>query len=241
MIPATPAFLTLVVAGCLAVASWAGGLRLVVAAVLVAGLLGIELRYVDHRRDDQRGIHLDAVTQAVRHEPRDAVLFGSTGTSGAFFSSFDYGHPANLLDHYVALRVRSLEYVDDDSCQRAVGFLQGSARPRPAVWLFYAAAPDEVRGAATALAGVPGARVQEVAGGYFVARTRQRLRPRELIALGERLRFAWRRAVPLNKRVNELLQADRQLLHRPPVCTPYGDLGDPGISPHWPPAKTRHQ
>jgi hypothetical protein len=47
--------------------------------------------------------------------------------------------------------------------------------------------------------------------------------------------------VPLNHRVDELLQADRQLLRTPPVCTPYGDLGDPGISPHWPPVATSHQ
>jgi hypothetical protein len=25
------------------------------------------------------------------------------------------------------------------------------------------------------------------------------------------------------------------------VCRPYGELGDPGISPHWPPVKTTHQ
>jgi hypothetical protein len=47
--------------------------------------------------------------------------------------------------------------------------------------------------------------------------------------------------VPLNRRVDELLQADRQLLLRPPVCTPYGELGDPDISPHWPPVTTNHQ
>jgi hypothetical protein len=41
--------------------------------------------------------------------------------------------------------------------------------------------------------------------------------------------------------VNELLQADRQLLRTPPACRPYGELGDPGISPHWPPVKTAHQ
>ena len=42
-----------------------------------------------------------------------------------------------------------------------------------------------------------------------------------------------------NRRVNELLIADRQLLRG--ACIPYGDLGDPDISPHWPPVKTTHQ
>ena len=45
----------------------------------------------------------------------------------------------------------------------------------------------------------------------------------------------------VNRRVDELLQADRQLLRTPPSCKPYGDLGDPGISPHWPPITTTHQ
>ena len=241
MIPATPAFLTAVLAGCLAVARWAGGARLLVLAILVAGLVGIELRFVDNRRDDQRAIRLDGVTHAVEAGPRDAVLFGSTGTSGAFFSQFDYGHPANLLDHYVALRVPWLDYVDDDSCERALPFVTGKGGARPGVWLFYAAAPDEVAAARPALARVPGVHVQQVPRGYFVVRSRGRLAPRGLIALGRRLRLAWREAVPLNRRVNELLQADRQLLREPPVCRPYGELGDPGISPHWPPVKTSHQ
>jgi hypothetical protein len=241
MIPATPAFLALVAAGCLGIAGFAGGFRLVVVAVLIVGLVGIELRYVDNRRDGQRRIGLDALTRAVRLEPRDAVLFGSTGTSGAFFSSFDYGHPANLLDHYVALRVHALTYVDDDSCERALGFLRENRRARPGLWLFYGAAADEVAAAAKALARVPGVRVHEVAGHYFVVGSRSSLSPRELIALGDRLRRAWREAVPFNRRVNELLQADRQLLRRPPACVPYGELGDPGISPHWPPVKTSHQ
>ena len=91
------------------------------------------------------------------------------------------------------------------------------------------------------LHGSRAATAEEVAGGYFVVRSRGRLRPRALIALGRSLRLTWRAAVPLNQRVNELLQADRQLLRAPPVCTPYGDLGDPAISPHWPPVTTTHQ
>src|SRR6185312_11341953 len=241
MIPATPAFLTLVVAGCLAVARWAGGARVLVLAILVAGLLGVELRFVDNRRDQQRSIRLDAVTHAVQRAPRDSVLFGSTGTSGAFFSQFDYGHPANLLDHYVALRVPRLDYVDDDSCERALPFVAGGGAPRHGLWLFYGAAPDEVAAAGPALAAVPGVHVERVPRGYFVVHSTGALAPRALIELGQRLRLAWRAAVPLNRRVNELLQADRQLLRRPPACTPYGELGDPGISPHWPPVKTSHQ
>ena len=42
---------------------------------------------------------------------------------------------------------------------------------------------------------------------------------------------------PLNHRVDELLQSDRRLLAG--TCVPYGELGDPDISPHWPPAQPR--
>lgn len=240
MIPATPAFLTLAVAGCLAIASWAGGARIVVACILVAGLLGVELRRVDSRRGEQHGINLAAVTHAVEDVAPGSVLFGTTGTSGAFFSSFDYGHPANLLDRYLSLRVRSVRLVDDDSCARALPFVTGPQKAHRGLWVFYAASHEEAESAAGAFRR-PDVDVRRVDDQYFVVRSRAALRPRALIALGESLRLAWRRAVPLNIRVDELLQADRQLLARPPRCEPYGDLSDPGISPHWPPVKTTHQ
>ena len=88
---------------------------------------------------------------------------------------------------------------------------------------------------------LPGVTVHEVRGHYFVVNSRTPLAPRAAIRIGQSLRIAWRRAAPLNRRVNELLQADRQLLRVPPACRPYGELGDPGISPHWPPVKTTHQ
>jgi len=168
------------------------------------------------------------------------VIFGSTGTSGQIFSSFDFGHPANILDHLVALRDRRLDYVDDDSCERVLSFL-ASGKQHHAVWLFYAAGPREVAAAERAFAGVPGVTVRQVERNYFVVRTRAALTPRRLIALGRTLRLRWKRAVPTNRRVDELLQADAQLLRSPVHCVPYGELGDPDISPHWPPVKTRHQ
>ena len=166
------------------------------------------------------------------------MLFGSSGTSGALFSSFDYGHPANLLDRYVSLRDGSLLHVDDDSCERAQPFLRGGRTPRYGIWLFYAAFPDEERAAARAFARTR-ALVVRPGPGYFLLRSPRKLAPLGLIRLGRVYRLAWRRAVPSNRRVNELLIADRQLLRG--RCIPYGDLGDPGISPHWPPARTSHQ
>jgi hypothetical protein len=232
MIPATPAFLVLVCTGVFAIASWAGSLRLLAAVVLVAGLAVVDVRHdLDHRRATHR-IGVDRIVAAVRHEPPGTVLFGSTGTSGANFSAFDYGHPANLLDHLVALRVRSLHRVDDESCENLRPFLEGTQR-RYGLWVFYAASPTEVAAAAPVLGARP------VGGAYFAVRSPRPLPPRALVREGIRLRERWRRAVPINKRVDELLLADRTALAG--ACVPYGDLGDPGISPHWPPVKTTHQ
>jgi hypothetical protein len=233
MIPVTPAFLVVVCAAILEIARWAGPARLAIVAVLVAGLAAVEVHYDLVHVRQTRGIHIDKIVAAVGHEPAGTVLFGSTGTSGANFSAFDYGHPANILDHLVALRVPSLTLVDDDSCDRGLPFLQGSQRPRFGLWLFYAASPDEASAASRALHARP------IAGRYFAVRSARPLPPRALVQEGRRLREAWRRAVPINRRVDELLIADRELLAG--KCVPYGDLGDPDISPHWPPVATTHQ
>ena len=238
MIPAIPAFLVLVLAGILALARFTGPLKPVVIAVLVGWLLAHELHYDLRHRDHTRAIGIEAVAHAAARQPAGSVLFGSTGTSGALFSSFDYGHPANLLDRYVGLGTPSLQLVDDDSCERALPFLRGDQTPRYGVWLFYAVASDEQRAAAAAFARTR-ALVVRAGPTYFLLRSPERLAPEALIRLGRAYRLAWRAAVPSNPRVNELLIADRQLLQG--RCIPYGDLGDPDISPHWPPAKTTHQ
>ena len=238
MIPTIPAFLALVLAGVLGLARFAGRFRLFVAAAAVGLLLTIELQHTLHHRDQTEAIRIEAIANAAARQPAGSVLFGSTGTSGADFTSFDYGHPANLLDRYVSLRDGSLLLVDDDSCERAQPFLRGDATPRYGVWLFFSATGDEERAAARAFARAR-AVVVRPAPGYFLVRSPEKLRPEQLVRLGQAYRLAWRRAVPTNGRVNELLRADRQLLAG--RCVPYGDLGDPAISPHWPPVKTTHQ
>jgi len=233
MIPATPAFLVVVVAGAAALARWAGGLRFVVFVLLVAGLAAVEVRFDLVHRRNTRAIDVAAIVHAVEHEPGGTVLFGSTGTSGPNFSAFDYGHPANVLDHLIALRVPSLDLVDDDACGRLQPFLEGPARPRYGLWVFYAAGDEEAAAATKALHAAP------IAGRYFAIRSGEPLSPRALVREGIRLRSAWKRAVPFNRRVDELLIADRSALRG--RCAPYGILGDPDISPHWPPVATTHQ
>src|SRR5947208_16730031 len=104
--------------------------------------------------------------------------------------------------------------------------------------MFYAAFPDEDRAAARAFARTK-AVVERPGPGYFLLRSPRKLPPAALIRLGRAYRLAWRRAVPSNRRVNELLIADRQLLRG--RCVPYGDLGDPAIPPPWQPARTSHR
>jgi Dolichyl-phosphate-mannose-protein mannosyltransferase len=238
MIPVIPAFLVVVMAGVLTLARFAGPFGLLVVAAVVGFLLVHELHYDLRHRDRTQAINIQAVTHAAARQPAGSVLFGSTGTSGTLFSSFDYGHPANLLDRYVALSDGLLQFVDDDACERALPFVQGPQTRRYGIWLFYAAFPDERRAAAAALART-GAVFVRPAPGYFLLRSPQKLGAQDLIRLGRSYRLAWRAAVPSNRRVNELLIADRQLLRG--NCSPYGDLGDPDISPHWPPATTAHQ
>jgi hypothetical protein len=233
MIPVTPAFLIVVCVGIATIAAWAGPLRLLVGLLLVIGLTGIELRYDFNHLWHTHNIGVNRIVDAVSHEPPGTVLFGSTGTSGAIFSAFDYGHPANVLDHLIALRAHSLTYVDDDACQRVEPFLRGPQTPRYGLWVFYAASSDERAAAAHALHAAP------IGGHYFAVRSATPLAPRALLREGLRLRSAWKRAVPVNIRVDELLASDRQLLAG--TCVPYGQLGDPDSDPHWPPVKTTHQ
>jgi hypothetical protein len=233
MIPVTPAFLVLVLAPVVELGRHLGWGRYVVLAVVVGWLLHVSLHPTLRHRHHVESIGVNSVVGAVSHEPAGTVLFGSTGMSGAIFSSFDFGHPANVLDHLLALRVGSLHYVDDDSCERVLPFLNGPQQPRYGLWVFYAASADEAAAAQKALGVAP------VRGRYFILRSAKSLPPRGLVRLGETLRARWKRAVPLNVRVDELLQSDRQLLAR--TCVPYGDLGDPDIDPVWPPLTSPHQ
>jgi 4-amino-4-deoxy-L-arabinose transferase-like glycosyltransferase len=240
VIPTAPAFLVLVVAGCAAIARWAGPLRLVVLALLVGGLLATEIRVDVPRQNVLRELGLDRITHVVRGL-EDTVVFGASGSSNpdALAGAFTFGRPAPLLNRYLSLRIGDLDTVDDDSCARLAPFLLGPGTPRHGLWIFYAAAPDQEARAAAAFAGLTGVTVSRPVTGYFLLRSRAALPPRALVLLGRRLRLRWQRAVPENTRVEESLIATRQALAHPRRCPPYGVLDDPNISPHWPPLPTQ--
>jgi hypothetical protein len=241
VIPTAPAFLLFVVAGCAAIARWAGPFRLVVLALLVGGLLAVEVRIDVPRQNVLRQLGLSRITEVVRGMSDDTVVFGATGSSNpdALAGAFTFGRPAPILNRYLSLRIGGLHSVDDDSCARVAPFLLGPATPRHGLWIFYAAAPDQEARGAAAFAGRRDVTVSRPVTGYLLLRSRAALPPRALVRLGVQLRVLWQQAVPENARVEELLLADRAALADPHHCTPYGVLDDPNISPHWPPLPTQ--
>jgi Dolichyl-phosphate-mannose-protein mannosyltransferase len=240
MLPALPAFLILVGVAIATVANWAGGARLLVFGILVAGLATFDARIVLARQTQLKQLDLNQITAAVRADSPGSILFGTTGSQDptGYLGAFNFGRPANLLDEYLKLRIPSIPLIDDDTCVPVVSFLAGPSTPEHGIWIFYAARADEVSAARAAFAVAPGVTVDEQEPHYFLVRSRNALAPRQLVTLGLALRLAWQRAVPMNPRVSDLVNADSQALTAPAKCQPHGFLGDPDISPNWPEALT---
>jgi Dolichyl-phosphate-mannose-protein mannosyltransferase len=235
MIPAAPAFLALVAAGCAFVPARFALVRFLVLAGLVAWLVTIEIRVDVPRQHRLVGLRLDAITRAVAADRRGAVLFGTTGSGDPSNAAgaFTFGRPANVLDRYLSLRIGGLRVVDDDACVRVAPFAASAGPSLRGLWVFYAAFPDQEEAAAHAFAGAAGVTVARPAPQYFLIRSRKRLPPRRLLAAGLRLRRLWQSAVPANPRVSELIDADAAALGGR-SCRPYGVLDDPDITPNWP-------
>jgi 4-amino-4-deoxy-L-arabinose transferase-like glycosyltransferase len=235
MIPTLPAFFMLVSTACLEVAR-PGRVRWVVAGILVAGLLVIDLRVVRDRRHQLADFGLGRVAAAVADRSDGAILFGTTGSTSnaATVGAFTFGRPANLFERYVSLRHPSVTVVDDDNCVPILAFLRGPAQPRRGLWVFYAARPGEERAAARALPRVPGVTVARPHAHFFVVESEAPLAPRALVRRGIAVRRAWQQAVPRNPRVAEQLIAARVALDRPETCRARGEFGDPDITPVWP-------
>jgi hypothetical protein len=235
MIPTLPAFSMLVSTACLAVAR-PGRVRVVVAAVLVAGLLAIDLRAIDERHDQLADFRLGRVASAVDARRNGSVLFGTTGSTSTedTVGAFTFGRPANLFERYVSLRHDGVRVVDDDSCVPIVSFLRGSSRARRGLWVFYPARPEEAAAAAEAFRAIGGVQVARPTPSFFVIQSDAPRAPRRLVGLGLVLRRAWHEAVPRNPRVAEQIGAARTALSHPANCHPSGEFGDPDITPVWP-------
>ena len=230
MIPVTPAFLVLVCVGIFTIAVVGGNVARA------------------RRGRARRGPRGDRGALRPRPPPRDAADRRRLGRRrGAARAAGDRALRLDRNERRQLLRVRlrapgepprpsrrvyasrRSHRVDDEACANLEPFLR-TTRPRYGLWLFYAASPDETAAAERALG------TQPIGGHYFAVRSRTPLAPRALVRERDAAALAWKQAVPFNRRVDELLIADRSALDG--TCVPYGDLGDPGISPHWPPVKT---
>jgi hypothetical protein len=178
---------------------------------------------------------LGPLTAAVRAQSHDAVLFGSTGFTvpGYYLGNFTFGRPPNLADRYLSLRT-DIPFVNDDSCEPVVKFLEEDGPPRHGLWVFWAVLRDDHDKAVASFRRVRGVQLTEPYRHFIVLRAASALPPRRLVELGLELRRAWYRAVPFNRRVNLLIAADRTALRNPAACKPVGVLGDPDIVPNYP-------
>jgi hypothetical protein len=235
MLPALPFFLLLVAIACTAVSRLAWRLRYVVLALLVAWFMWPGLHVVLTRQTQLARLGLGELTDAVRSQRRDTVLFGSTGFTvpGGYLGHFTFGRPPNLADRYLSLRL-PVPLVNDDACAPVVDFLRRQGPPRHGLWVFWAVRPEDHEQALAAFRRVPGVQLTEPYDHFIVARSAAALAPRRLVELGLELRRAWFRAVPFNRRVNLLIAADRTALRDPSACKPVGVLGDPDIVPNYP-------
>jgi hypothetical protein len=197
--------------------------------------MSVGLRVVLARQTQLARLGLGELTSAVRAQSDDAVLFGSTGFTlpGGYLGYFTFGRPPNLADRYLSLRV-DVPFVNDDACAPVVQFLDGAAAARHGLWVFWAVLPADHDKAVAAFRRLPGVELTQPYSHFLLLRSRAALPPRALVELGLRLRLAWFRVVPFNRRVNLLIAADRIALHRPADCKPVGVLGDPDIVPNYP-------
>ena len=236
MLPALPAFLTLVAAGIAALTANHGRLRPITFAVLLAGVAYIGLHIVTTRQGQLRDLQLSRVAAALAEDPAHSVVFTPAGSTqiGAYPGQFSYGRPADLVGRYAELAHPELTLVDDESCEPVVAWLTQQPSATHGVWLFYAVRDDEVKRADKLLRSFPEVTVSTPAHRYFLLRSNETLPPRSLLALGVSLRTAWLKAVPMNPRAQLQIDADLTSLSDPNACVATGPLGDPGISPNYP-------
>jgi hypothetical protein len=235
MLPALPFFLLLVAIACTTAARFAWRLRYVVLAVLAGWFMWPGIHIVLTRQTQLARLGLGELTDAVRSQSRDAVLFGSTGFTlpGGYLGYFTFGRPPNLADRYLSLR-SSVPLVNDDACRPVVDFLRRRGSPRHGLWVFWAVQPEDHDKSVAAFRRIRGVQLTEPYRHFIVARSVSALPPRRLVELGLELRRTWFRAVPFNRRVNLMIAADRTALRNPSACKPVGVLGDPDIVPNYP-------
>lgn len=212
LVPALPAFLLCVLAGCFALAR-AVRAPTALAVALVAFLVVLETGEDVRRLQRLQRLHLPRLAEAVG---REDVLFSSTGSPRA-------DRPPELLDDFVALeadvaeRVEELPAIDprfeDDLVAKGrarveayLGGRHGSAR---GVWIFRGR-PRRVDAAERKLAG--GYETLRVSSEVLLVRTRGPAAPRALVGRGAAVRAAWGLTTPSDRWPRVLASVDRSAL-----------------------------
>ena len=243
MIPVTPAFFTVVLTGCLTIAARAGRLRRARARAprRRSARDRVAVRRASPRRRPPASTSTRSSTRSRAHR-RARCCSARRGRAASSSRRFDYGHPANILDHLVALRVaRSSSWTTTRASGRFPSV--GAGEPRGGRLAVLCSRSAEVSAASRRVRrGAKVVTVRQVERHYFVVRSRSALRPRALIGLGRTLRArleARGPGEPAGRRASDRRCAAASRSRR--SCVPYGELGDPDISPHWPPCETSHQ
>src|SRR5581483_9356254 len=169
VLPPLPLFLLLAAIGAVGIARLAGRFWPIALTALAVGALAVQISTDRRHTHNLAKLQLEHVTAVVRAQARDAVLFGSAGTSapGGFLGDLNFGRGPNLLDRYFALRIPSLPLVNDDTCVPVVRYLAGQRTPRHGLFVFYANTADQQAAAASAFAKLRSVRVVVPATRYF--------------------------------------------------------------------------
>jgi Dolichyl-phosphate-mannose-protein mannosyltransferase len=217
LIPALPAFLLLVVSGCLALGSLTGR-RVLVGGLLVAALIGAEAFDDAMRVDRLHGLGLRSLATTVAADKMDAILFSGTGAAIS-------DRPPELLDDYVALELPGIERVEElpaldpryqvDVVQlgrtNLAAFLAGESRERVGIWIFRGS-PTRIPASLARLARIGAVEANRVSPTLVVVRSREPAAPHSLVEQAYLVRRAWWQSSRHEPLVRKILSVDRGAL-----------------------------
>lgn len=199
LVPALPFFLLLVVAGCLALASF-GRVGAVAGGALLAAVLAWQLYDVVTELRELRDLRLPALVSAAG-ERKPELLFGSVGDTP--FAR----RPPRYLDEYVVLERRAIRRAPEGAPEKLAAFVESDAEPAVGAWIF-AGPPETVAAARGRLEEVPGVEIVPISPSVLLVRSAEPLEPRALVELAAALREAWLTDVPDDPEAERLLRRD---------------------------------
>jgi len=203
LLPALPFFLLLVLAGCLALASF-GAPGAVAGGFVLAAFLAWQVIDDVTKLEGLRDLRLPALAaEAAASEP--ALVFGAVGANP--FAR----RPPRLLDEYVVLERRDLRRAPEGDPEALAAFVEGDTEPAVGLW-FFGGPPERMAAARDRLEAVPGVEVVAISPSVLVARSSEPLEPHRLVELAAELRESWLAVQPDDGEARRLLRRDREAL-----------------------------